>query len=357
MKAVEAINLGRVFKSPVKAGGLAASFRQLFKPEYKTFEAVKDASFSIEPGELIGFLGPNGAGKTTTIKMLTGIIRATSGEAKVLGHDPYRRDPSMLRRIALVAGNRQQLWWDLPAIDSFDVLCEIYEIDRADYRKRRDTLVEGLELTDKVNTQVRKLSLGERMKCELVAAMLHRPRVLFLDEPTIGLDIVSQQRIRQFLREFNEEEGCTMLLTSHYMQDVEALCDRVIVIDHGSVAYDGTLADLKTKYANERRVRLTFHGKPPIEKLQDVVGFAGMEEEAALFRVEPEKVAALCAQVLNDFPVSDLTVAEPEVEDVIAKLFTRSESPVSRETSTVDSLPSLQNRKTGDGTTEDEHRI
>lgn len=357
MVAVEADRLGRVFKSPVKAGGLGASLRQLFRPEFKVFDAVKDVSFAIEAGELVGFLGPNGAGKTTTIKMLTGIIRATSGSARVLNHDPYLRDPAMLRQIALVAGNRQQLWWDLPAIDSFEVLCEIYDIDRADYVRRRDLLIDGLELTDKVNTQVRKLSLGERMKCELVAAMLHRPRVLFLDEPTIGLDIVSQQRIRGFLRDFNREEGCTMLLTSHYMQDVEALCDRVVVIDHGSVAYDGTLADLKAEYANERRVRLTFHGKVSTDDLAKIDGYAGMDDDAATFRVEPHRVAELCARVLNDFPVADLTVAEPEVEDVIAKLFTRSASPVSRETPTVDSLPSLQDRKTGHGTTEDEHRI
>lgn len=357
MNAVEAISLGRVFKSPVKAGGLSASLRQLFKPEFKVFDAVKEVSFAIEPGELVGFLGPNGAGKTTTIKMLTGIIRATSGTARVLGKDPYQRDPAMLRQIALVAGNRQQLWWDLPAIDSFEVLSEIYEIDRGDYRRRRDLLVEGLELTDKVNTQVRKLSLGERMKCELVAAMLHRPRVLFLDEPTIGLDIVSQQRIRGFLRDFNREEGCTMLLTSHYMQDVEALCDRVIVIDHGSVAYDGTLDDLKAEYANERRVRLTFHGSPDEQKLKAMSGFAGMDEDAATFRVDPAHVAELCARALDQFNVADLTVAEPEVEDVIAKLFTRSASPVSRETPTVDSTASLQDRKTDDGTTEDQHGL
>ncbi|MES1228278.1 MAG: ATP-binding cassette domain-containing protein [Armatimonadota bacterium] len=357
MLALEAKGLGRVFKSPVKAGGLAASVKQLFKPEYKVFDAVKDVTFQIAPGELVGFLGPNGAGKTTTIKMLTGIIKATSGTASVLGYEPFKRDPELLRQIALVAGNRQQLWWDLPAIDSFDVLCEIYEIDKADYRARRDMLVEGLDLTDKVNTQVRKLSLGERMKCELVAAMLHRPRVLFLDEPTIGLDILSQQRIRAFLKQFNEQEGCTMLLTSHYMQDVEALCERVVVIDHGSVAYDGTLADLKTRFANERRVKLTFREVPELAKLQAVPGFVSFEEDCAAFRVSPDDVARFCGEALATFQVADLNVTEPEVEDVIAKLFTLSPGSVSRETPTVDSRSSLQYRKTDDGTTEDEHRL
>ena len=350
MLAVEVSGLGRVFKSPVKAGGLSASVRQLFRPQVKVFDAVKDVSFAIAPGELVGFLGPNGAGKTTTIKMLTGIISATSGSCRVLGFEPFKRDSKLLRQIALIAGNRQQLWWDLPAIDSFDVLCEIYEIDKADYRARRDMLVEGLELTDKVNTQVRKLSLGERMKCELVAAMLHRPRVLFLDEPTIGLDIVSQQRIRGFLRQFNQEEGCTMLLTSHYMQDVEELCERVIVIDHGSVAYDGTLADLKTQFANERRVKLTFREAPSLSALESVAGYVSFEEDVAAFRVSPEKVAEFCGSVLATFAVADLNVTEPDVEDVIAKLFTQAPGHVSRETPTVDLGSSLQDRKTDHGT-------
>ncbi|MFN3963474.1 MAG: ATP-binding cassette domain-containing protein, partial [Fimbriimonadaceae bacterium] len=212
-------------------------------------------------------VGVNGSGKTTTIKMLTGILYPTSGTVRVLGETPFERKSELLRQIALVMGNRQQLWWDLPARESFAVLKEVYDVPAATFKKRVDRLIADLDLSDKVDTQVRKLSLGERMKCELVAALLHGPRVVFLDEPTIGLDVISQQRIRQFLKEFNEEEGCTVVLTSHYMQDVEELCERVVVINHGRQVFDGTLTDLRSQYSPERRLRVTFTESPETHQL------------------------------------------------------------------------------------------
>ncbi len=281
---------------------------------------------SIEQGEMVGFLGPNGAGKTTTLKMLSGILFPTSGEAKVLGFRPSDRKNEMLRQISIVMGNKMQLWWDLPAWDSFIVLKELYEVSDAEFKRRVDFLIEELQLTDKVHTQVRKLSLGERMKCELVAALLHSPKVVFLDEPTIGLDVVSQKRIRDFLKDLHREDGCTILLTSHYMQDVEELCDRVVVIDHGTTIFEGTLDELTRQFSDTRKVRLSF-SKPVDQADVDRFGKVTMTgETVATIEVKRDETAAVTAAALHALPVSDVAIEEVDIDDIIRDLFSREAS-------------------------------
>jgi len=286
---------------------------------------------SIQQGELVGFLGPNGAGKTTTLKMLTGILFPTFGQATVLGFNPSDRKPEMLKSISLVMGNKMQLWWDLPAWDSFLVLKELYEVDSSDFKKRTEYLLETLQLTDKVNIQVRKLSLGERMKCELVAALLHSPKVLFLDEPTIGLDVVSQKRIREFLLDLHKRDNCTIVLTSHYMQDVQELCKRVIVIDQGSLVFEGTLDSLSKKFSDTRRLRLTLSEPVDPSRMAEFGAVVSHDEMVVVLDVPREKVASAASDVLSRLPVADLSIQEVDIEDVVRTLFTQGN--VSRGTS------------------------
>jgi len=316
-------SLTKEYVTTVKQPGFAGTMRAIFRPEKKAVQAVKDVSFEIPEGEIVGFLGPNGAGKTTTIKMLTGILYPTSGECRVLGHIPFQRQPDLLRQIALVMGNRQQLWWDLPAIDSFVVLRELYDVDPRRFQDRLDYLVDALDLADKLSTQVRKLSLGERMKCELVAALLHSPRVLFLDEPTIGLDLVSQRRIRRFLHDYNRDERCTIVLTSHYMQDVEELCERVIVIDHGSLIYDGTLSRLSSESGDIRKLTLTFPSAVPKSDLECFGMLSDWTGESATFDIPHDQVASVTSKILAALPISDISVSDVDIEDVITRLFSR----------------------------------
>jgi ABC-2 type transport system ATP-binding protein len=297
----------------------------LFHREKILIPAVKDVSFEIQPGELVGFLGPNGAGKTTTLKMLSGILYPTSGEATVLGHTPWTREKAYQKQFSLVMGQKNQLWWDLPAMDSFLLNKVIYEVPEEQFTAVIDKLAALLDIRDVLDIQVRKLSLGQRMKCELIAALLHQPKILFLDEPTIGLDVVSQQAIREFIREYNEEFGTTIVLTSHYMQDVEALCKRVIIIDHGVIMYDGALADLVKKYTTTKLLTLTFQS--PV----DTKSFAkfGTVRESTPTRVvlevpkmEHQKVAGT---LLTSYPVEDILIGEVEIEEVIRNLFTQSQ--------------------------------
>lgn len=320
MPVIEVQELGKVYTSPKKSPGIAGSIKAIFSRDKTIVEAVKDLSFQLEEGEVVGFLGPNGAGKTTTLKMLSGILHPSSGDAKVLGYRPFDRKPEMLRQIALVMGNRQQLWWDLPAWDSFVVLRELYDVPKSDFNNRVDFLLEALELQDKVNTQVRKLSLGERMKCELVAALLHAPRVVFLDEPTIGLDVVSQKRIRDFLHEFNLRERCTILLTSHYMQDIQELCKRVIVIDHGTLIFEGTLEALTDRYSDSKRLRLTFEDTnlPDLSAYGEVVETDGC---SIVIAVPRGSTASVAGNILQNFRVQDIAVEDVTAEEVIRDLF------------------------------------
>jgi len=323
MLAVETHNLTKIYTQTKKQPGIKGALKGLFSREKTLIEAVKGVNLQIEQGELVGFLGPNGAGKTTTLKMLTGILYPTSGEALVLGHRPFDRKPQMMRNISLVMGNKMQLWWDLPAWDSFIVLRELYEVDHQVFQKRIDHLLEALQLTDKVHTQVRKLSLGERMKCELVAALLHAPRVIFLDEPTIGLDVVSQKRIRDFLLDLHKQEGCTILLTSHYMLDVQELCDRVLVIDHGELVFEGGLDQLANQYSSVRRLRLVFEHDVTDEDLAPYGAVLERNEESVTLSVPKEQTAAVTGQILQKFAVRDVGIEDPSIEEVVRDLFSQ----------------------------------
>lgn len=329
MPAIYTEGLRKVYVSHKKAPGVWGGIKGLFSREKVEVEAVKGIDLQIEQGELIGFLGPNGAGKTTTLKMLSGILYPTSGTAQVLGFTPSDRKPEMLRQISLVMGNKMQLWWDLPAWDSFVVLKELYEVDDAHFKKRSDFLIETLQLTDKVNTQVRKLSLGERMKCELVAALLHSPRVVFLDEPTIGLDVVSQKRIRDFLKQLHQEDGCTIILTSHYMQDVQELCERVVVIDQGATIFDGALDALSNEFHDYKRIRLSFTAPQEEETLARFGKVVESSGDTATIEVPRAETAASAARLLEALPVEDVAIEDVEFDEVIRALFSRHESDVS----------------------------
>src|SRR6185369_7483687 len=250
-------NLAKHYQVPEREGGLKAAVTSLFKRKFRTVKAVDEISFNIEAGKVVGFLGPNGAGKTTTLKMLSGLLHPTSGEVSVMGYEPRHRSHDYLRQVTLVMGNRNQLTWDLPALDSFDLQRAIYGIPMDQFKRTRDEFIELLELKDLVNKPVRNLSLGERMKMEIVAALLHRPKVLFLDEPTIGLDVTMQRRLRIFVAEYNRRYGATVLLTSHYMADVQALCKRVIVIHHGRILFDGELSTLASRFGAEKTIGVT----------------------------------------------------------------------------------------------------
>ncbi len=322
MLAIETRELKKTYVSSKKAPGIVGGIKSLFSSEKTYVEAVRGVDLSIHEGEMVGFLGPNGAGKTTTLKMLSGILHPTSGHASVLGFTPSQRKPEMLRQISLVMGNKMQLWWDLPAWDSFMVLKEMYEVDEAKFKRRVDNLIDALQLSDKINTQVRKLSLGERMKCELVAALLHSPRIVFLDEPTIGLDVVSQKRIRDFLKMLHREDNCTVLLTSHYMQDVQELCDRVVVIDHGTVIFEGTLESLTNRFSDVKRVRLSFSEPVDAAYLTKYGRVVESEEALAVIEVLQTETAAVMASLLQHLPVADVSIEPVDIEEVIRSLFT-----------------------------------
>jgi ABC-2 type transport system ATP-binding protein len=289
-------------------------------------KAVDGISFSIAAGERVGFLGPNGAGKTTTLKMLSGLLHPTSGKALVAGHVPFARSPEFLKSIMLVAGQKQQLLWDLPPMDTFELNRAIYAVPRAEYQRTLDELVELLRLTPLLKKPVRQLSLGERMKCELAAALLHRPRVLFLDEPTIGLDVTMQAAVRDFIRRYNEEHGATVILTSHYMEDVAALCPRIIVIDHGRLAWDGPLQDLVRKTRPEKRVTLKLATEPAAADLE-LAGarLVSLEGQSVQLNVPQERLSVAVSALLARLPVLDLTVEDPPLEEVLGELFQRAE--------------------------------
>jgi ABC-2 type transport system ATP-binding protein len=320
-------DLRKTFRVPEREAGLRASLKSLFRRTHRDVHAVAGVSFDIAPGEVVGFLGPNGAGKTTTLKMLSGLLYPTSGEAAVLGHTPQRREKDYLRQITLVMGNRNQLQWDIPAADSFEMNRAIYRIPDADFRRTRDELIELLDLGNLVKKPVRNLSLGERMKAEICGALLHRPRVLFLDEPTIGLDVTAQKRIRGFLAEYNQRHGASVLLTSHYMADVQALCRRVIVIDGGVVLYDGGLRELTTRFSPHRTLTVTVP-----DPALDLSGYGEVvqppdAEGRVVLRVPTERSSEVAAALLAGVGISGLTIEDPPVEDVIEQVFAASREP------------------------------
>lgn len=345
--AIQIQDLRKVYRSVKRKDGVWAALGSIFHPTYEEFVAVNGISFTIAPGEFVGFLGPNGAGKTTTIKMLTGILYPTSGKIDVLGFEPFQRNPDLLRRIALVMGNRQQLWWDLPANESLKVLKEVYEVNHLVYNERLKELTEALEVADKLGIQVRKLSLGERMKFELVAALLHSPDVIFLDEPTIGLDLTSQKTIREFLRQYNQETGATIVLTSHYMQDIEALCPRVIVINQGKLAFDGGLTDLSKKFGRSKTLHVTLSRPVNEGDLAGLPAVSHADELELTFKGEAEEIARITPQIMSALPVIDLNVQETPIEEVIERAFAdtgNGEGNVSRETSLPSEKASIDER-------------
>ena len=319
--------LRKTFRVPEREAGLRAALKSLVRRTHRDVHAVAGVSFDIAPGEVVGFLGPNGAGKTTTLKMLSGLLYPTSGEALVLGHTPQRREKDYLRQITLVMGNRNQLQWDIPAADSFEMNRAIYRIPEPEFRRTRDELVELLELGDLVTKPVRNLSLGERMKAEICGALLHRPRVLFLDEPTIGLDVTAQKRIRAFLAEYNRRHGASVLLTSHYMADVQALCRRVIVIDGGVVLYDGGLRELTTRFSPHRTITVTLPDAGlDLSRYGEVVQPPD-DEGRVVLRVPTARSSEVAAALLAGTGVSGLTIEDPPVEDVIEQVFAASREP------------------------------
>ncbi len=311
--------LTKTFKVPVREGGLRQSVRSLFRREFRQVEAVRHIDFRLEHGEIVGFLGPNGAGKTTTIKMLTGLLHPSDGEARVLGHQPWRREKDLLRRISLVMGQRNNLAWDLPPVDSFQLNKAIYGIPQADFDRRVEEYVANLEVGDLITKPVRNLSLGERMKVEIVAALLHGPEVLFLDEPTIGLDVSMQRRLRQFVLDYNREHGATVLLTSHYMADVSAMAERVIVIDQGSILYDGPLADLSGRFSSHKTIRVEASDLDgDLTRLGRVIERSPSQ---VVIEVEREQVSAVASHLLNTATVTDLSIEEVPLEEVIDRVF------------------------------------
>lgn len=362
MPVISVKHLNKTYRIFKKEAGLWGSVQSFFNRKYEDKAAVSDVSFDIEQGELVGFLGANGAGKTTTLKMLSGLLTPTSGEAYVLGFEPHKRDNAFRKQFSIVLGQKNQLWWDLPAMDSFLLLKEIYEIPDADFKRELEMLSELLTVGDKLGIQLRRLSLGERMKCELIGSLLHSPKVLFLDEPTIGLDVVAQKAIRDFIKSYSRERRTTIILTSHYMQDIEELCERVIIIGGGKLFFDGALSAIIDRFASEKLLMLEF-SKPVALKALEVFGTVetGSEDEPESFhavgeggaggeaneanghqgvqtavkspaktlqetlratvRVDRTRISEISAAILSQFPVHDLNIEEVPIEDIIRKIF------------------------------------
>ncbi|OGD62478.1 ABC transporter [Candidatus Beckwithbacteria bacterium RBG_13_42_9] len=322
MSVISVKGLSKYYKVFEKEPGLGGSLKSLFKREYRQVKAVDEISFNINEGELIGFIGPNGAGKTTTLKCLSGLLYPTAGQVQVLGFTPWERSHAFLKQISLVMGQKNQLWWDLPAIESFILNKEIYEIPETQYNETLTVLVNLLDVKEVLNVQVRRLSLGQRMKCELIAALLHSPKVLFLDEPTIGLDVVMQKKIREFIREYNQKFKATIILTSHYMGDVKELCKRVVIIDRGKIIFDGLLSEITKKYADHKILQVVFSHKVPREKVENIGLVKKWDELSVTLAVKRSQVSKAAAQILENYPVADLNIEEPAIEDIIREVFT-----------------------------------
>ncbi|HEX3800460.1 MAG TPA: ATP-binding cassette domain-containing protein [Verrucomicrobiae bacterium] len=318
--------LTKAFRTYKKQPGFRGAVRGLFHRKYEQTLAVKDVNFSVEPGELVGFLGPNGAGKTTTLKMLAGLLHPTSGSASVLGYTPWERHDGYRRQFALLLGQKNQLWWDLPARESLDLNAKIYGIPRDTFNRIVGDMTTLLGVTDKLNVMVRELSLGERMKMELIAALLHQPKVLLLDEPTIGLDVISQKTVREFLREYNARQKTTILLTSHYMADIQELCRRVIIIDHGAIYFDGSLAEIIDRFADFKIITIQCSGDQTTQPAANLARYGEVIEQtsgAIKLKVKRDRVIAACKGLLDELPVSDIDIEEVPIEDVIRQIFAR----------------------------------
>ncbi len=319
--------LSKNYRVPVRSEGLMSSLKSLVHPSYSQVKAVEDLNFEIGVGEMVGLIGPNGAGKTTTLKMLSGLLYPTAGEVRVAGYVPWERRPEYLRKISIVLGNKSQMLWDIPSMDSFRVLSEIYMVPEQEFRRTLDDLIDLLDMKDLLTKPVRNLSLGERMKCELTASLLYRPALLFLDEPTLGLDVSMQLRLRQFLKEYNRRNEVTVILTSHYMADVQALCPRVILIHYGKLLYDGALDGLARRLAPFKLIKITLDQKngktfQNFNQPDDKVELLEHEENRYVLRVEREQVPSLTARLLQSNSVTDLSIEDPPIEAVIDQIYT-----------------------------------
>jgi ABC-2 type transport system ATP-binding protein len=325
MPVIEVNGLTKAFRTYKKQPGFAGAVKGLFHRQYEQTVAVNDVRFQIEPGELVGFLGPNGAGKTTTLKMLAGLLHPTSGSAKVLGYTPWERADGYRRQFALVLGQKNQLWWDLPARESLELNAKIYGIPADRFERTVAEMTELLAVKDKLNVSVRELSLGERMKMELIASLLHQPKVLFLDEPTIGLDVVSQKTVREFIRRHNAEQKTTILLTSHYMADIQALCQRVIIIDHGKIFFDGKLDAIVDRFADFKFITIQC-ANTEAQSAETLARYGEVVEKtpsAITLKVKRDRVIAVCKSLFDDLPVTDIDIQEVPIEDVIRQIFAR----------------------------------
>jgi len=326
MSAIAVDGLSKTYRVPERAPGVGAALKSLVWRTYRDVEAVRGISFEIDAGEMVGFIGPNGAGKTTTLKMLSGLMYPTAGDARVLGHVPWRRKPAYLRRISMVLGNKSQMLWDIPPMDSFRVLGEIYGVPEREFTETLDELVALLEMEELLTKPVRNFSLGERMKCELVAGLLHRPDVLYLDEPTLGLDVSMQGRLRRFLAEYNQRREVTVILTSHYMADVTALCPRVILIHYGNLLYDGELSGLAHRLAPFKLIRMSLGNGVPVDgvaarDLPKGAEIVAQEGGQLTLRVARDDAPRMTSRLLNTLPVVDLTVEDPPIEAVIDQVY------------------------------------
>lgn len=315
MNIIEAKNISKIYTKN------DYNWRDIFHVKKIKTAAVKNLSITIEEGEFVGFLGPNGAGKTTFLKILSGIIHPTEGEAKVLGFTPWERDYKYLGQMAIIMGQKNQLWWDLPAIDSFNLLKEVYAIPEKMYKENLNRMVEILDMKMLLAKQLRNMSLGERMKCELAASFLHSPKIIFLDEPTIGLDVVASHAIRKFLKKINEETKCTMILTSHYMGDIEALCKRVVLINKGEKIYDGSLAELKEKYAPEKKIEIYLESLAEKEKFAHLTGVKKIEDNKGIIKVKKEILSDTIKEIFANFPAENISITDIDTEEVIGKIF------------------------------------
>jgi len=325
MPVIEVSGLTKAFRTYKKQPGFSGAVKGLFHRQYEQTIAANNVSFQIEPGELVGFLGPNGAGKTTTLKMLAGLLYPSSGSSKVLGHTPWEQHDDYRRQFALVLGQKNQLWWDLPARESLELNAKIYGIPKDRFERTVGNLTELLNVKEKLDVNVRELSLGERMKMELIASLLHQPKVLFLDEPTIGLDVVSQKIVREFIRRHNAEQKTTIILTSHYMADIQELCERVIIIDHGNIFFDGKLSEIVDRFADFKLVSIQCASADalPAEKLSGYGEIVTKTPTAITLKIKRDRVIAACKALLDELPVSDIDIQEVPIEDVIRQIFAR----------------------------------
>lgn len=318
-------NLAKTYRVPQRQGGMRAAIRSLTRKEYTDIPAVADISFMIEPGEVVGFIGPNGAGKTTTLKMLAGLLHPTGGSAQVAGFTPWQRQPDFLRKISMVLGNKSQMMWDIPPLDTFRVLGEIYHVPESELKQTIDELSDLLDMEALLTKPVRNLSLGERMKCELVASLLHKPAVLFLDEPTLGLDVSMQRRLRSFIADYNKQTGATIILTSHYMADVSELCPRVILIHQGKLLYDGLLKALSSELAPFKLIHLTLDQDNGLNGLTEMLGeetaVLNQQNSAITLRVPRKDTSTITARLLNQLPIVDLSVENPPLDAVIDQIY------------------------------------